>query len=186
MGERMGGKEEMIIMLGTQITGMVVVPDRVMLEEEVETTIHKKEVGAEDGVEETTEEVEEAIIIQVVEAMREEKVETVAVTMKTIEVGEEIILIAIEVEITTVIKEMLVTVGQWRAEIVTTKVMEVITVTTGVGEAIMLTMVVDMTIIVTHREVMVMTIAMVGEEEVIGTVAEVVADQQNTRPRNWR
>lgn len=97
MGERMEGKEEMDIMKGTQITGMVVVPDRVIMEEEVETITHKTEVGAEDVVVETTEEVGEAAVIQVVEAMGEERVEAVAITVKTIEVGEVIVLMVPEV-----------------------------------------------------------------------------------------
>ncbi|MPC65549.1 hypothetical protein E2C01_059685 [Portunus trituberculatus] len=65
--------------------------------EGVETIIHKKEVDVEDVVEETTEEVGGVIIIQVVQAMELERVDLVAITVKTVEVDEGTILITPEV-----------------------------------------------------------------------------------------
>lgn len=186
MGERMGGKEEMA-MEGTMITGMVVAPDKVTVEEEVETIIHKTEVGVEDVVEEITEEVEEATITQVVAAMGEGKVVVVVITVKITEVGEEIVLTfpEVTVQITTVTKQMVVTVGPWRTEVITTGAVEIITVTIGVGEVAVLITVADRNITVPDKEAILMIIATVEGEEVTGAVAE-VEGQQNTQPRNWR
>ena len=78
------GDKEMGTMQGTQTTGMVV-------PEGVETIIPKKEMGAGDVVEETIEEVGGVIIIQVVQAMEQERVESVVITVKTTEVDEETI-----------------------------------------------------------------------------------------------
>ena len=78
------GDKEMGTMQGTQTTGMVV-------PEGVETIIPKKEMGAGDVVEETTEEVGGVIIIQVVQAMEQEREESELITVKTTEVDEETI-----------------------------------------------------------------------------------------------
>lgn len=193
MGEWMEGKE-VDIMQGTQITEKVVELGRRTVGEG-EIIISMTEVGTEDVVEETTEEAAEVIIMEVVEAMPEEIVGAADITVKSTEVEEEIVPMLREVvETTVLVTKMVITIGQWRTEVVaTTGVTEIATVTPGVetkqvvvGEVPILIMVADMinTVIGKEAMVVIMTAAMV-EEETIGAVAE-EGDLQSIRPKSWR
>lgn len=182
-------------MQGTQITEKVVELGRRIVGEG-EIIISMTEADTEDVVEETTEEAAEVIIMEVVEAMPEEIVGAADITVKSTEVEEEIVPMLREVVETTVpVTKMVITIGQWRTEVVaTTGVTEIATVTPGVetkqvvvvGEVAVLIMVADMinTVIGKEAMVVIMTAAMV-EEETIGTVAE-EGDLQSTRPKSWR
>lgn len=194
MGEWMEGKE-VDIMQGTQITKKVVEPGRRTVGEG-EIIITMTEVGTEDEVEETTEEVAEVIIMEVVEAMPEEIVGAADITVKSTEAEEEIVPVLQEVVETTVpVIKMVITIGQWRIEVVViTGVKEIATVTPGgqtkqvvVGEEVaVLIMVADMTNIVIGKEAMVViTTTVMVEEETIGAVAE-EGDLQSTLPKSWR
>lgn len=197
MGEWMEG-QEVDILLGTQITKKVVEPGRRTVGEG-EIIITMTEVGTEDEVEETTEEVAEAIIMEVVEAMPEEIVGAADITVKSTEAEEEIVPVLQEVVETTVpVIKIVITIGQWRIEVVAiTGVKEIATATPGgqtkqvvvvvVGEEVaVLIMVADMTNIVIGKEAMVViTITAMVEEETIGAVAE-EGDLESTLPKSWR